>query len=528
MQYGPARNPKRGQHMVLRSIAAIAGVSLIVTTAAQAAHPSIEACGGFSANREEGVQQKRYLSRQQERAIEAFLKDADATPGVGIAIVKDSRIIYARGFGYSDLANCEKATSETRYYLKSTTKHFLGAAAAILHEEGAIELDAPISEYLPDLSFPENLNPAQASIRSHLTHTNPTFDAGLNYRTAFSGNLPEEEFVDHLNEFSQPKGIKFRYSNVGPIMAAHAIGAKIGSNWRDFIREKIFEPAGMTNSFTLMAKAEEGPMATGYVGAQNADFEATLTKTDKQMHAAGGAVSTAADMGRWLILNLNDGQIDGEQKLPKRAIEQTHARQAQLDAEFIDYKRFAYGLGLYSADYEGDLLMHHFGGETHMSFMPEHGLGVIVLTNEMAFGGRVTHALASTIYDMLLKKPNLQNRIDDRLEGIASAKTMFNKRLQGYLGQMQERAPTGDPTFAAIDIVGRYVDPRLGEMSIMTGESGLELIFGEMSGPLTHLGGDGYRADFGMWGAPPELFVFRMDEDQGFVLDWGGRIFVRQ
>lgn len=224
--------------MELRSIAAFAGALLTFTASAHAAQPSIEACGGFAANRSEGVHQKRVLSRHQERIIEAFLADAAATPGVSVAIVKGDRIVYARGFGFRDLANCEKATSDTRYYLKSTTKNFLGAAAAALHEEGAIELDAPISEYLPGLQFPDGLNPAQASIRAHLTHVNPTFDAGLNYRTAFSGNLPEDEFINHLNEFSQNKGIKFRYSNVGPIMAAHAISAKTGTNWRDFIREK--------------------------------------------------------------------------------------------------------------------------------------------------------------------------------------------------------------------------------------------------------------------------------------------------
>ncbi len=514
--------------MTLRCLAAGLGAAITVATAAQAAHPSVEACGGFAANRNEGVQQLRFLSRKQERTIETFLTDADAVPGLSIAIVKDDRIVYARGFGYRDLAKCEDATSQTRYYLKSTTKNFLGAAAAILHEEGAIELDAPISEYLPGICFPDGLNAKQASIRAHLTHTNPTFDAGLNYRTAYSGNLVEEDYVSHLNKFSQVKDIRFRYSNVGPIMAAHAIGAKTGTNWRDFIREKIFRPAGMTNSFTVMAKAEDGPMAQGYIGAQNADFEPTHTKTDRQMHAAGGAVSTVADMGRWLILNLNSGRLDDIQMLPQRAIEQTHARQVQLKAEFTEYKRFAYGLGLYSADYEGDLLMHHFGGETHMSFMPDHNIGVVVLTNELAFGGRVTHALASSIYDMLLQKPDLDERMERRLEAIAAAKTNWVERLEQYMGQLRERAPSGDPTLTLADLVGDYIDPRLGQMTVAEEGDGVKVVFGEMSGPLSHLGGDAYLADFGMWGDPPEMFVFRTGDKDGFILDWGGRIFVRQ
>lgn len=513
------------------ALATLISMSLVTAPrAAQAAHPSLEACGGLSANRDEGVRDSRFLSRRQERLIEDFLKKADATPGVAIAIAKGDRLIYARGFGFRDLSTCEKTRSDTRFYLKSTTKHFLGAAAAVLQEEGAIELDAPISDYLPELRFPDGLQLEQTSIRSHLIHTQPYFDSGVNYRTAFPGNLAEEDLIEHVNEYSEPRNIRFRYSNFGPIIAAHAIGEKTGLNWRDFIREKIFEPAGMTDSFTSMAQAEQGPMATGYIGAENTDFELTLTKVDSQMHAAGGTISTAADMGRWLILNLNHGRIDGAQAIPRRAIEQAQARQVQLQAEFLDYKRFAYGLGLYSADYEGELLLHHFGGETHMSFMPERDLGVVVLSNEMAFGVHLTHALASTIYDMLLEKPDLTERIDRRLEAIAADKTRFVERLEKYMARIRERAPKEAPVFSEPDIVGDYVNPRLGEMSLISSAGALKVVYGAQSGPATHMGGDAYLADFTLWKSlPPSLFVFRQGEEcPGLVLDWDGRIFCKR
>ncbi len=96
------------------------------------------------------------------------------------------------------------------------------------------------------------------------------------------------------------------------------------------------------------------------------------------------------------------------------------------------------------------------------------------------------------------------------------------------MGQVQERAPTGDPTYSRDALVGDYADARLGQMSITRDDDTLKVIFGAMSGPLTHLGGDGYLAAFTMWGDPPVMFVFRMDEEQGFVLDWGGRIFKHQ
>lgn len=513
----------------MKSFITLAFVLSAAAANAQAAHPAVEACGGATINRDDGYRDRRVISNRTEKRIESFLQRADGSPGVSIVVVKGDRIVYLRGFGFRDLDACTKATGDTRYYLKSTTKTFLGAAAAVLQEEGAIELDAPISDYLPDLKFPDGMTPRQTSIRAHLTHTQPYFDSGLNYRTAFPGNLPEGDFVAHVNQYSSAGDTRFRYSNFGPIMAAHAIGAKTGTNWRDFIRKKVFEPAGMTNSFTSMAEAEKGPMATGYVGGEDPEYSPTLTKVDNQMHAAGGAVSTAADLGRWLIISLSGGRIDGEQAIPKRALEQTQARQAQMHTSYSEYERFAYGLGLYSADYDGDLLVHHFGGETHLSYMPERGLGVAVLANDLGFADAITHRLASTIYDMLLDKPDVDERIERRLEEIGKSRTEHFDRLKQYIAQMEQRAPSGESTYTLENLVGAYFDPRLGEMSVVRDGDSLKIVFGAQTGPLTHLGGDAWLADFGLWrNMPPQVFVFREDKDLGFVLDWGGRIFARR
>ncbi len=492
------------------------------------AHPQVEACGGVNANEDQKIHDPTFVSGAAVKRIESFLQEADGTPGAAVVIVKGNRIAYAQGFGYRNLARCEMSTPATRFYLKSTTKTMLGIAAAVLHEEGAIELDAPISEYLPGLQLPDGLAARQTSIRDHLTHTQPYFDAGLNYRTAFPGNLSKDDYVSHVNEYSIEGDIRFRYSNFGPIMAAHAIGTKTDSDWRDLINSKVFAPAGMTNSFTSIDKAANGPMATSYLGGEADRYRETLTKTDAQMHAAGGAVSTASDLGRLLLILLDNGSIGGKHLLPRKAIEQVKSRQVQLSAEFLDYTRFAYGLGLYMAEYDGDLLMHHFGGETHFSFMPEHGIGVAVLANEPAFASSITHHLASTIYDMLLDKPDVDQRIERRLRAIDDRRQMLTRRLTEYVARLKSRAPGGDPSFGQAEIAGTYLNPRLGEMEIVARSGELRVDYGAQVGPLTHVGGDGYLAEFGLWGAPPELFVFRVDDEIGRVLDWGGRIFVKR
>ena len=197
--------------------------------------------------------------------------------------------------------------------------------------------------------------------------------------------------------------------------------------------------------------------------------------------------------------------MEGEQALPKRAVEQAQARQAQLSPKYSEFERFAYGLGLYSGDYDDDLLPHHFGGETHLSFMPEHEFGVAVLSNELFFGGQVTHRLAATIYDLLLEKPDIDSRVQRRLQDIADAKKRISSHLEEYVGSLRQKAPSGEAMYSLNDVVGEYANARLGRITISMGANQLRMDFGSVNGPLIHVSGDGYLADFNPWDDSPEL-----------------------
>lgn len=510
--------------------AALALAALEPRAAAIAAEASLstERCGGFNIN-PGGVANRKVVSRALEERIVSFGRDSRLLPGMAVAIVKDGEVALIRGYGYADLESCAPVETDTRFYLKSTTKSFLGLLAALLHEEGVIKLDAPVTDYLSDLNLTAPLNAAQVPLRAHFTHTIPYVDSGLNYTTAAFGNIPEEAYVAHVNAFSTPKSIEFEYSNFGPIMAAHAIGAATNSNWRDLVEEKVFAPAGMKSSFTHVAKAEDGPAALSYLTPQRGEFERTYTKFEPQMHAAGGAFSTISDMARWTMIELGDGAVDGKQAFPKRAIEQTQSRQVQLDWTYYEFRRFAAGLGLYDADYEGDILTHHFGGETHFSFMPERGLGVVILTNAIGDGVLATHRLAALIYDELLKKPDVSERWVRRLSEIDKPFDEMQGRIAAYLAMMRERAPKGPQTFSPAALAGVYRSERLGNVEVSDKNGALAIRIGAKDGAPQWIGGDAYLVDAGIWGEPPALWLFRRDDGNAgaMIIDWGGRIFVR-
>lgn len=493
----------------------------------QAAPPTEQATSDFAGcpavvAGPEGVLASAYFPPDLHTRITTLLNDLQPVAGLAIAVVHDDQVIYSRAFGYSNLTDCTPVTLDTRFYLKSTTKSFTGVLAALLHEEGVLELDAPITEYLPDLA-PPGIEASRLTLRDHLTHTMPYFDSGMNYRSAFVGMDPSE-YVPHINTWARPTDTRLQYSNVGPIVAAHAIGSAAGVSWRDLLEDRIFAPLGMHNSFAYMSKAKTGPIARVYVLGEDVPFEPTVIKDDSQMHAAGGTVSTVQDLSRWLMASLNDGRIGNEKLLPSFAFQQAHARIVNLDVTYYKFHRFAHGLGHFIADYEGDILVHHFGGETHVSFMPEHGLGIAILSNQIQGGAFTTHRIAALLYDILLKKEDLELRWQTATTEIRDALENSRRQKAARIQSLIDAAPDVHVQLPPADLQGTYQNDRLGDITFSLVEGELKMQFGALSGTLAFIRGNAYLADFAPWGGPPELFIFSQT-DNGFQMDWGGRIF---
>ena len=501
-------------------------ITCISVATAQPGIGTYQECSPIAAS-EKGLLNTHHFDAALDDRIAALLNETKSVAGLAVAVVHKDQIIYKRGFGYRNIEKCLPVLPDTRFYLKSTTKSFLGVLAAQLHQEGTIELDAPITEYLPDLS-PPGINASQLTIRQHLTHGAPYFDGGLNYKSAFPG-MDEAEYTQHINRYARPKDTRFQYSNFGPMVAAHAMGKATGLNWRDLMEEKIFAPLAMQNSFTHVNKATAGPIATVYIFGEETHFEPTVLKVDSQMHAAGGAFSTVEDLSRWVIASLHNGNIDDRQAISSFAFQQAHARQINMDWTYYKFRRFAHGFGHYSADYEGDLLMHHFGGETHVSFMPEHGLGIVVLSNQIQAGSITTHRLAALLYDTLLGKDDMDQRWVIVQQEIEEGIERILTRTKDRIAQLRSSAPESTSPVPVAHLGGHYTNDRLGDIDISVHDDNLHMQFGALSGTLESIKGNAYLADFDPWGQPPELFVFEMNgSSDRLQINWGGRLFIQE
>src|SRR6185503_15908443 len=110
----------------------------------------------------------------------------ETAPGIAVAVVKDDQVFYLGGFGYADLAARRKVTPQSVFYIASATKSFVGLMAALMHANKQIDLDAPLSRYLPTLQLAPGLSADQITLRQLLTHTHGISNNGpVVFRTAF-------------------------------------------------------------------------------------------------------------------------------------------------------------------------------------------------------------------------------------------------------------------------------------------------------------------------------------------------------
>ncbi|HUF70615.1 MAG TPA: serine hydrolase domain-containing protein [Longimicrobiales bacterium] len=419
------------------------------------------------------------------RFTEQVMREFPETPSLAVAVVRDGKPLLARGFGKRDLEASLDADAKTAYYIASSTKSYVGLLAAVLAHRGVVDLDAPITRYLPDLKLPEGVEPQRVTLRTLLTHTAGLQSQALVGRTAYTGEHSPAVLLDLISR-SRVREPKFAYDNYGYVVASLVLERVTGKKWQDLLDEVIFQPAGMTRTTAYMSRTRDWPWAVPYSSSPEGLVRRPMMKTDQTMHAAGGLVTTAADLLRWLELNINRGRVGGKQVLPAEAFEVAQRQQATLAATFGAYRRYGYGLGWYWSEYEGRTLLHHFGGfegwRAHISFMPDTKTGVAVLTNTSGFAFEVPDLVANYIYDRLDGRGDLAPTYTARKEALRASIEKDRLSMQKHLAEREARTPTllRDPSA----YVGTYSSRDMGDLTISRDGNELRASIGQLQGTL--------------------------------------------
>lgn len=406
-----------------------------------------------------------------------------AVPGLAVAVVRGEEAIYLRGFGLADRERDLPATPETAFYIASSTKSFTALAAALLDHEGVIDLDTSLAEAFPDVDFDPAVEAGAVPLRDLLTHTHGFDNGAISYRAAFTGEHTPE-VMNALLARTEPRADAprgtFRYSNVGYNVLSLYLDRVLEKPWQTLLDERVFTPLGMHHTTAYVSEMERGgwPVAAPYFGyGEEGPERLYLVKRDNTMQAAGGLYTTAADAARWLEAQLGEGRVDGRRALPAEVVHGTHQARAEADRTVGPFHHTGYALGWSVGEYDGELLLDHFGGfagaHSHVSFLPERGLGVAVLANEADGGMGLGLLVATLVYDWGRGRPDALERARAlRAEGLEHVQRSRERAAQDRATRAEREWTLSRPLEA---YAGTYVNADYGTLRV-TVEDGAPLV----------------------------------------------------
>ena len=415
------------------------------------------------------------------RFSETLMK-MEMAPGAAIVVVRDNKVLFNQGYGMADIDR--KVTPETVFYIASSTKSFTALAAAICDQRGDIDLDATLDQYLEDATYHPDVDPSKISIKQLLSHTHGIDNDGpVAFRSAFSGqHTPQSLRLLMKDHGLAPSGNQFKYGNIGYNVAGMALENKTGLHWKELVRKEVLEPLGMTSTTGLVSTIAPVRLAMPY-SVEGVGFKRShYAKSDKNMHAAGGLVTTTNDLAKWLIANINKGRVDGKQVIPASVFETVHRDHATQDDSYMSFRRTGYGLGWNTGDYEKDRFIHHFGGfsgfHCHISFMPEHGIGVAILVNSST-GGLFADTVARFAYDDLLGKSDMDQRFSkEKLDELKQLIARRRKSIQVDRDRRSKRSQDLPHSLEAY--TGTFSNEKYGDVEFALSEGKLVATMGPL------------------------------------------------
>jgi CubicO group peptidase (beta-lactamase class C family) len=441
--------------------------------------------------------------RAQEPSLDKRLEGFDAymaqvltdwnVPGIGVGIVVKDKLVFAKGYGYRDYGKKIPFTANTTQPIASNTKLFTAIAAGLLVDEGKIDWDKPIRQYVPSIKFYNDDLDRAVTIRDMLSHrTGITRHDSIWYKSDFT----QKDLFERLKylEPSQPPRSVFLYNNMMYSGSGYAIELLSGKPWETFVRDRILTPLGMTSTtFSIDAMLKTAEPGVPYTERRDTTelYQIPYYSDAIGVAPAGAINSNIVDVSKWLIALMNDGQVDGKQVLPKAVVKQTLAPSIALPNTGLEVRGWgellnaAYGMGRWTASYRGHLIAYHGGDlpgfHSQVSTMPYDGIGVIVLVigNHAA---PLYNIVSYNVYERLLGMsltPWSERQNTIRLKNKAAGTQARTKAGAGRVGGTK-------PSHAIDDYVGEFEHPAYGVLTVSKGNPALTFDFHKIRMPLNH------------------------------------------
>lgn len=370
------------------------------------------------------------------------------TPGLAIAVVQGDQPVLVTGYGFADLERRIPVTEHTAFYIASTTKAFTALTLALMADRRIVDLDAPITRYLTDAHWAAGVDPDSITLRRLLSHTHGIAgDGPVVWRTAFTGvhtNALLKELLQHHG--ASGAGRTYRYTNLGYNIAGLIIDDVTRGKWQDALATNIFRPLGMSRTTAYLSRVDSAQRAMPYVMDPTGPRRAHYAKADGNMQAAGGLVSTAADLAKWIAMQVNRGRLSGRQVFPGHVIAETQRQQVPVSDRRGEIQVVGYALGWMVGVLGGDTVLLHGGGfstfRTVIALSPQRRVGVAVMTSEAAVGGGAIEYVAQYVLDRARDGAAAQANYAPRLREVPAIMTRIKDGIAADRARRAARPQT--------------------------------------------------------------------------------------
>jgi CubicO group peptidase (beta-lactamase class C family) len=330
-------------------------------------------------------------------------------PGAAVAVVDRDGAVWEKAWGVTDGPGSSSITLDTLFNIRSISKSVTALGVLMAVQDGLVDLDTPISEYLPEFTVrssfdehPEQLMTLRLMLahRAGFTHDPPAGLGTASLDAAGAGSTDSsttgfgtaESDWDHRELFREyietlpdswlrsPVGYRHYYANRGYDLAGYIIQVRSGRSFPDYMKHEVLDPIGMTNSsFDLDIIEQRKDRAVGH------DTDGEVVPVPLPEIAAAGLYSSVRDMSRYLQFHLNNGVVDGRRLLREDLMAELHAIQLPSPGQ-----RTGYTLGLWREVSSDTISLYHAGGGrgfgSHMIVYPELETGAVLLTNREYHG----------------------------------------------------------------------------------------------------------------------------------------------
>ena len=412
-------------------------------------------------------------SPQIDSLTERVLKTFDV-PGIAVAVVKDGKLVHAKGYGVRSLNTMKKVDENTLFGVASNSKAFTAAALGMLVDEKKISWDDKVVDYVPGFKLYSPYVTMEFTIRDLLTHRSGMgLGAGDLMMFPDSSNFTREDIIHNLRFLKQVAGFRthYDYDNNLYIVAGEIVAKVSGMSWEDFIDSRILKPLGMNATAPSMARVKDRSNLIDPHAPVNGKVQALKIDWSETANAAGGIVTNVTDLSKWIIMQMNHGKYgDGKQMFSEEVHEEMWTPQTIIPVRTTPpYNTHfsSYGLGWFLSDVKGYKQVSHTGGlagvVTQVTLLPELQLGIIVLTNQQS--GAAFTAITNTIKDSYLGITGI-DRVKQMHDRVVQNETEAKKITDQIQKDIEAQQKNTGSRPANTLFTGTYKDPWFGEVII--------------------------------------------------------------